>query len=94
METSSVAPDNSRVLTVKLGRETSLIPYSTDKRSTLAQVALMLTTISPGFLACWTMLEHATCYFRFRFCSIESGLKIESHAKIMVQNCRGTQQKC
>ena len=34
METSSVAPGNSRVLTVKLGRETSLVANSTDKRST------------------------------------------------------------
>ena len=33
METSSVAPDNSKVLTVKLGRETSLVAHSTDKRS-------------------------------------------------------------
>ena len=33
METSSVTPDNSRVLTVKLGSETSPIAYSTDKRS-------------------------------------------------------------
>ena len=33
METSSVATDNSRVLTVKLGRETSLVACSTDKRS-------------------------------------------------------------
>ncbi|KAL9959863.1 hypothetical protein ACROYT_G033227 [Oculina patagonica] len=33
METSSVAPENSRVLTVKLRQETSLLPYSTDKHS-------------------------------------------------------------
>ena len=33
METSSVAPDNSRVLTAKLGRETFLVACSTDKRS-------------------------------------------------------------
>ena len=32
METSSVAPDNSKVSTVKLGRETSLVAYSTDHR--------------------------------------------------------------
>ena len=36
METTSVAPDNSRVLTVKLGRETSFVAYSTDKRSNLS----------------------------------------------------------
>ena len=34
METCFVARDNSGVLTVKLGRETSLFAYSTDKRST------------------------------------------------------------
>ena len=33
METSSVAPDDSRVLKVKLGRETSLVAHSADKRS-------------------------------------------------------------
>ena len=33
METCFVARDNSAVLTVKLGRETSLVAYSTDKRS-------------------------------------------------------------
>ena len=33
METCFVARDNSGVLTVKLGRETSLVAYSTDKRS-------------------------------------------------------------
>ena len=33
METCFVARDNSGVLTVKLGRETSLFAYSTDKRS-------------------------------------------------------------
>ena len=33
METCIVARDNSGVLTVKLGRETSLFAYSTDKRS-------------------------------------------------------------
>ena len=32
METSFVVLDNSRVLTVKLERETSLVAYSTDKR--------------------------------------------------------------
>ena len=32
METCFVARDNSGVLTVKLGRETSLVAYSTDKR--------------------------------------------------------------
>ena len=35
METNPVAPDNSRVLTVKLRRETSLVAYSTEKRSIL-----------------------------------------------------------
>ena len=35
METCFVALDNSGVLTVKLGRETSFVAYSTDKRSTL-----------------------------------------------------------
>ena len=35
METSTVALDNSRVLTVKLGCKTSLIAYSTDKRRIL-----------------------------------------------------------
>ena len=34
METCFVARDNSGVLTVKLWRETSLVAYSTDKRST------------------------------------------------------------
>ena len=33
METCFVARDNNGVLTVKLGRETSLFAYSTDKRS-------------------------------------------------------------
>ena len=33
METCFVARDNSGVLTEKLGRETSLVAYSTDKRS-------------------------------------------------------------
>ena len=33
METSIVALDNSSVLTVKLGRETSLVAYSTDEHS-------------------------------------------------------------
>ena len=33
METCFVARDNSGVLTVKLRRETSLVAYSTDKRS-------------------------------------------------------------
>ena len=33
METSFVALDNNGVLTVKLGREISLVSYSTDKRS-------------------------------------------------------------
>ena len=33
IETSTVTLDNSRVLTVKLGRKTSLVAYSTDKRS-------------------------------------------------------------
>ena len=31
METSSVTPYNSRVLMVKVGHETSLVPNSTDK---------------------------------------------------------------
>ena len=35
METSFVAPENNEVLTVKLGRETSLVAYSTDKRSNI-----------------------------------------------------------
>ena len=35
METSFVALDNSGVLTVKLGRETSLVSYSADKRSNI-----------------------------------------------------------
>ena len=38
MKISSVAPDNSRVLTVKLGHETSLVAYSTDKRSTICKL--------------------------------------------------------
>ena len=32
-ETTFVAHDNNEVLTVKLGHETSLVTYSTDKRS-------------------------------------------------------------
>ena len=35
METCFVARGNSGVLTVKLGRETSLVAYSTDKRSSV-----------------------------------------------------------
>ena len=33
METIFIAPDNRRVLTVKLRHETSLVAYSTDKHS-------------------------------------------------------------
>ena len=33
METTFVAHDNNEVLTVKLEHETSLVAYSTDKRS-------------------------------------------------------------
>ena len=35
METNFVAHDNNEFLTVKLGRETSFVAYSTDKRSKL-----------------------------------------------------------
>ena len=35
---SSVTPDNSRVLMVKLRRKTSLVAYSTDKRNKLTHV--------------------------------------------------------
>ena len=33
METSIVTPDNSKILTVKLRRETSRVSYSTDNRN-------------------------------------------------------------
>ena len=33
IETAFVAHDNNEVLTVKVGHETSLVAYSTDKRS-------------------------------------------------------------
>ena len=38
METSAVANDNIRVLTVKLGRETCLAPRSIGKRSIIQQI--------------------------------------------------------
>ena len=37
-ETCFVALDNSAVLTVKLGRETSFVAYSTDKRSKTVKI--------------------------------------------------------
>ena len=56
METSSVAPDNSRILAVKLGRETSLATYSPDKRSIYLFVIIfsillrkvLTTLLAPG----------------------------------------------
>ena len=65
METSFVAPDNSTAgLTVKLGRETSLVAYSTDKRSTPFLPGEVLTN-SPNapYLLC-----HFFLLFQARFC--------------------------
>ena len=45
METCFVARDNSGVLTVKLGRETSLVAYSTDKCSISCRDVLKILSI-------------------------------------------------
>ena len=50
----SVAPDNSRVLTVKLWRETSLVAYSTDKRSIcFSSLRVSRTSANPGLSKRW-----------------------------------------
>ena len=46
METCFVALDNSGVLTVKLGRETFLIAYSTDKRSNIIMETTAKTVLA------------------------------------------------
>ena len=52
METCFVARDNSRVLTVKLGHETSLVAYSTDKRSKSAHITGILKTMLNKVYTC------------------------------------------
>ena len=60
METCFVARDNSGVLTVKLGRETSLVAYSTDKRSILKQKPSSLTTFPEIYLGTFLMFLSIT----------------------------------